>query len=71
MSVPTQVNKLEFNAAQAPSDEREWPIPVLQEGKHYYMEDGFMVFAEAYHLARGTCCGNSCRHCPFDHVNVK
>jgi len=48
-----------------------WPIPVLREGEHYYMEDGYMVFTEAYHAARGRCCGNACRHCPFDHINVR
>ena len=48
-----------------------WPIPVLKENEHYYMENGFMVFTELYHLARGRCCGNACRHCPFDHVNVR
>lgn len=51
--------------------ELEWPIPVLREGEHYYFEDGLMVFTEAYHAARGTCCGNRCRHCPFDHANVR
>jgi len=49
----------------------EWPIPELKEDVHYYMENGFMVFTEAFHLARGKCCGNACRHCPFDHENVK
>lgn len=37
----------------------------LQAGKHYYFENGFMVFTEAYHLLRGYCCGNGCRHCPY------
>ncbi len=50
---------------------KEWPIPVLKENVHYYMDDGFMVFTEAYHLARGSCCGNLCRHCPYEHENVK
>ena len=49
----------------------EWPIPELKENEHYYMENGLMVLTEQYHLARGRCCGNACRHCPFDHVNVK
>jgi Family of unknown function (DUF5522) len=31
----------------------------------YYFEDGNVVFTAAYHLKRGTCCGNRCRHCPF------
>ncbi|MBT8115504.1 MAG: hypothetical protein KJP04_08990 [Arenicella sp.] len=47
-----------------------WPIKELREDKHYYMENGFMVFTRAYHLARGSCCGSACRHCPYDHQNV-
>lgn len=37
----------------------------------YYDEDGKMVLTEEYHKRRGTCCGNGCRHCPYQHVNVK
>ncbi len=37
----------------------------------WYFENGLMVFTEAYHLKRGYCCGNGCRHCPYDHENVK
>ncbi len=48
-----------------------WPIAVLKENVHYYMDGGFMVFTQAYHLARGNCCGNKCRHCPYGFVNVK
>ena len=48
-----------------------WPIRDLKNELHYYMENGYMVFTEAYHLARGNCCGNACRHCPYDHVNVR
>ncbi len=39
--------------------------PQLIEGLDYTMENGFMVFSAWYHLKRGTCCGNGCRHCPF------
>ncbi len=31
----------------------------------YYMENGFVVFTEAYHLKRGYCCNSGCRHCPY------
>ena len=41
------------------------------EGVHYYInEDGFVVLTEQYHLERGYCCGNGCKHCPFDFENV-
>lgn len=43
----------------------------LTEGVDYYFnEDGLMVLTESYHLERGYCCGNGCRHCPYDYVNV-
>ena len=28
-------------------------------------DTGWSVFTEAYHLARGSCCGSGCRHCPY------
>ena len=43
----------------------------LIENKDYYLdENGLMVFTEKYHLERGYCCGNGCRHCPYDYQNV-
>jgi len=44
------------------------PLPSpssLQQGTHYYMENGFIVFTELYHLTRGYCCGSGCRHCAY------
>ena len=38
---------------------------MLVEGLHYYKENGLMVFTELYHLLRGYCCGNGCRHCVY------
>lgn len=29
-----------------------------------------MVLTEEYHKARGYCCGNGCRHCPYAYENV-
>jgi hypothetical protein len=29
-----------------------------------------MVLTESYHRERGYCCGNGCRHCPFDYNAV-
>jgi len=43
----------------------------LIEGIHYYMnEDGLVVLTEKYHSLRGYCCGNGCKHCPFDYESV-
>ena len=33
---------------------------------HYYLENGQIIFTEKYHIQRGQCCGNKCRHCPFE-----
>ena len=30
------------------------------------MERGNVIFKELFHIQRGQCCGNGCRHCPFD-----
>jgi hypothetical protein len=43
---------------------------ISEDNDYYYREDGFIVFTEKYHLERGYCCGNGCRHCPFEHMNV-
>jgi hypothetical protein len=38
----------------------------LKEGEDYYLnEQGLMVFTARYHLKRGYCCQNGCRHCPY------
>jgi hypothetical protein len=35
-------------------------------GEDYYLSpEGFKVFTEKYHLKRGYCCKNGCRHCPY------
>jgi hypothetical protein len=33
----------------------------------YYNENGFIVLTEKYHIERGFCCGNGCKHCPFNY----
>ncbi len=41
------------------------------EGIHYYFnEEGLVVLTEKYHLERGYCCGNGCKHCPYNYENV-
>jgi len=37
----------------------------VQAGDCYFDEKGLMVFNAEYHLRRGYCCGNGCRHCPY------
>lgn len=43
----------------------------LIEGTHYYInEEGYVVLTEQYHLEKGYCCGNGCKHCPYEYENV-
>ena len=37
----------------------------LRENLDYYNENGLIVFNEYYHLKRGECCENECRHCAY------
>ena len=32
----------------------------------YYSPEGYIIFTEKYHLKRGYCCKNGCKHCPYD-----
>ncbi|MBX7172577.1 MAG: hypothetical protein K1X72_16535 [Pyrinomonadaceae bacterium] len=36
------------------------------EDVDYYFENGLMVLTAHFLLKRGYCCGNSCRHCPYE-----
>ena len=43
----------------------------LTEGEDYYLnEQGLLTFTARYLLARGYCCGNGCRHCPYHYEAV-
>lgn len=43
----------------------------LVEGEDYYFnEQGYIVLTEKYHLQKGFCCGNGCKHCPYNYENV-
>jgi hypothetical protein len=42
----------------------------LIEGVDFYLnEQGYKVFTESYHLKRGYCCKNSCKHCAYGYNN--
>lgn len=54
----------EFAANDESAEEcRLKPAPLAAED--FYMENGLLVFTEAYHLKRGYCCNSECRHCPY------
>ena len=35
------------------------------EGKHFYIENELFVFTEYFHMVKGECCRNNCRHCAY------
>ena len=65
------IRKLEYASSSA---ERIFPAALepdlarsnsLVEGEDYYLEGEALVFTALYHLRRGYCCENNCRHCPY------
>lgn len=45
---------------------REWI-----EGEDYYVnKSGFVVLTAKFLKDRGYCCGNGCKHCPYDYEAV-
>lgn len=37
---------------------------------YYHNEQGFIVFTATYHLKRGYCCKNACKHCPYGYKKI-
>jgi hypothetical protein len=50
---------------QQDNTEKESTCRQEQPKPDYYIENGLLVFTEAYHLRRGHCCKSGCRHCPY------
>lgn len=51
----------------------DFSFPVKKEefidGVHYYRQGNMWVFTELYHILKGSCCGNGCRHCAYGFNN--
>ncbi|MDQ4122877.1 MAG: DUF5522 domain-containing protein [Acidobacteriota bacterium] len=41
------------------------------EGLDFYFENGLMVLTAHFLRERGYCCGNRCRHCPYQTTEAK
>lgn len=40
--------------------------------KYYYIISGDrVVFTALFHINRGYCCGNGCKHCPYNPKHTK
>jgi len=37
----------------------------------FYLEGDRVIFTEQFHIKRGSCCGNGCRHCPYEPKHKK
>ena len=46
------------------------PDNLIEGEDFYYNEQGYVVLTEKYHLKKGYCCGNGCRHCPYNYEAV-
>lgn len=40
-------------------------FPIGEEALYYFDKKGLLVFTEKYHVDRGFCCQNGCKHCPY------
>ena len=45
-------------------------LPVVTLLVAAYNEEGYIGLTERYHLEKGYCCGNGCKHCPYQYENV-
>ena len=61
----------DLKAGKITNEAPQYHTSSLKEGIDFYMENGLMVLSSWFHLKRGACCGNACRHCPYEHINVK
>jgi hypothetical protein len=41
------------------------------EDVDYYFENGLMILTAHFLKKRSYCCGNNCRHCPYQKVEIK
>ena len=50
----------------------ELHLAACMEGRSTYIDPatGYQVLTSDTLLSKGKCCGNSCRHCPYGHINV-
>lgn len=48
-----------------PEEDIPFKKDLVENEDFYFTEQGYKVFTEKYHLKRGYCCQNGCRHCPY------
>lgn len=40
---------------------------ILTTEDFYLNDKGYRIFTKKYHLKRGYCCKNGCKHCPYNY----
>lgn len=53
------------------SHQKKQKVEGLDDEDYYFTIEGFLVFTASYHLKRGYCCKNGCRHCPFGYKKTE
>jgi hypothetical protein len=43
---------------------------LIEQKDFYFNEDGYVVLTAKYLLEREECCGNGCKHCPYNYIKV-
>jgi hypothetical protein len=43
---------------------------LVENEDYYYNSQGYIVLTEQFHLKKGFCCGNGCKHCPYHYDAV-
>jgi hypothetical protein len=66
-----QDDSKENSSSKSEAKQRSEAPPSEGFGEAYYFnEKGLLVFTSKYLLDRGYCCGNGCKHCPYDYEAV-
>ncbi|KAI8912020.1 hypothetical protein DFJ77DRAFT_86093 [Powellomyces hirtus] len=65
-------NTQKASPVEAPEPWQAVHDSAVEQGKETYEDPatGYSVFTTLAHKNRGYCCGNKCRHCPFEYENV-
>ena len=51
-------------------EDAEINIKSQPDEEFYFNDNGLIIMTSEYLLQRGYCCGNGCKHCPYDYKNV-
>ena len=43
---------------------------LIENVDFYFKEHGYMVLTRKFLLDKGECCGNGCKNCPYQYIQV-